>query len=236
MNKFDTKVLVALDYPSKKSAMSFIEKVSPEQCGLKVGKELFVSAGPEFVREIVDCGFKVFLDLKFHDIPNTVASACKAACDLGVWMLNVHTLGGRKMMQMAKDAVESSGTNALLIGVTILTSHSESDINEVGISGSIEERVGVLANMASESGLDGVVCSAHESRMIKELTTQEFLTVTPGIRLAGGDTQDQQRVMTPVKAIESGSDFLVIGRSVTQSDDPYKTLLEINSDLQKTQI
>ncbi len=226
-----SKVIVALDYASEMMALDLVERLSPKQCKLKVGKELFTVAGPRLVKVLVDKGFDVFLDLKFHDIPNTVASACKAACDLGVWMLNVHALGGSRMMTMAKEAVENSGTGALLIGVTVLTSHSEEDIHEIGLLNRPVDNVLNLAHMVKRSGLDGVVCSAQESGLVKKEIKSPFLLVTPGIRLKGGDCQDQKRVVTPMDAINNGSDYLVIGRSVTQADDPLTTLMEINKGI-----
>ncbi len=225
------KVIVALDYPNGAKALDFIERLSPELCRLKIGKELFTVAGPDFVSSLVKKRFDVFLDLKFHDIPNTVASACKAAADLGVWMINVHASGGSRMMDAAKKAMDDGKYATKLIAVTVLTSMADEDLEELGIESSARQQVLRLAKLANQSALDGVVCSAQEAGWIKEKISDSFLTVTPGIRLAGGDAGDQKRIMTPVEAVKSGADYLVIGRSITQSDDPNATLESIIQDL-----
>ena len=227
----DSKIIVALDFPSADLANAFVDKVEPEQCKLKVGKELFTRSGPEFVRSLHDKGFDVFLDLKFHDIPNTVARACEAACDLGVWMLNVHATGGRKMMEAAKEAVTKTGTDTALIAVTILTSMDQNDLDEIGMHGKPSEFVSKLAQLAKDSGLDGVVCSPLEVEMLRNDIEGNYLLVTPGIRPADSDTQDQKRIMTPEQAIQTGSSYLVIGRPITQSDDPMSKMLTINSSI-----
>jgi len=227
----DSKIIVALDFPSADLANAFVDKVEPEQCKLKVGKELFTRSGPEFVRSLHDRGFDVFLDLKFHDIPNTVARACEAACDLGVWMLNVHATGGRKMMEAAKEAVAKAGTDTALIAVTILTSMDQNDLDEIGMHGKPSEFVSKLAQLAKDSGLDGVVCSPLEVEMLRNDIEGNYLLVTPGIRPADSDTQDQKRIMTPEQAIQTGSSYLVIGRPITQSDDPMSKMLTINSSI-----
>ncbi len=224
-------VIVALDYPNPSLALEFVERLSPSLCRLKIGKELFTLAGPQFVRQIVDKGFDVFLDLKFHDIPNTVAAACKAAADLGVWMMNVHASGGSKMMDAARLAINSSGTDTKLIAVTVLTSMGDEDLLGIGVTDGAQTQVLRLAQLSSDSGMDGVVCSAQEATIIKESVGSSFLTVTPGIRLAGGDAGDQKRIMTPVAAIQNGADYLVIGRSITKSEDPNETLRNIIGEI-----
>lgn len=227
-----SRVVVALDYAEAQSALALVQKLRPEACRLKVGKELFTAAGPAFVDTLVQRGFDVFLDLKFHDIPNTVAQACKAAARLGVWMLNVHALGGRAMLQAAREAVASGGgRRPHLIAVTVLTSMAEVDLREVGIDASPLDEVLRLAGLARESGLDGVVCSAHEAGQIRDRFGEGFLRVTPGIRLAEDAAGDQKRVMTPVLAVRSGASHLVIGRSVTRAAAPLEVLARINSEL-----
>jgi orotidine-5'-phosphate decarboxylase len=226
-----SKVIVALDYPDAQSAMQLVEQLEPDLCRLKVGKELFTRAGPSLVEALAARGFEVFLDLKFHDIPNTVASACQAAAELGVWMLNVHALGGGRMLQAAKEGVSRAGHAPLLIAVTILTSMDETDLASVGLSGSPQDNVLRLARLAQQSGLDGVVCSSRETAVLREQLGAGFSLITPGIRPAGSQADDQRRVMTPVDAIKNGSDYLVIGRPVTRADDPVGVLRTINSDL-----
>jgi len=229
-NLIDSKVIVALDYANEEQALAFVNKVNPELCKLKVGKELFTAAGPRFVEGLVSKGFSVFLDLKFHDIPNTVMKACKAASELGVWMLNVHALGGQAMLQAAKEGVK--GSQSKLIAVTILTSMGKDDLEQIGIqTGSVQEQVVKLAMLSKNSGLDGVVCSAKEVKVLRNSLGNEFLLVTPGIRPAGSDLTDQKRVMTPAEAITAGSSYLVIGRPITQADSPIDTLEKIALDL-----
>jgi len=226
-----SKIIVALDYPDAQQAMQLVERLVPDLCRLKVGKELFTRAGPPLVETLAARGFDVFLDLKFHDIPNTVASACQAAAELGVWMLNVHALGGERMLQAAKEGVSRTGHAPLLIAVTILTSMDETDLASVGLSGSPQDNVLRLARLAQQSGLDGVVCSSRETAVLREQLDAGFRLITPGIRPAGSQADDQRRVMTPVDAIKNGSDYLVIGRPVTRADDPVGVLRTINSDL-----
>lgn len=226
-------VIVAVDFADIKSAWNFIDQVDPEDCRLKIGKELFTLAGPDFIRQIQNKGFDVFLDLKFHDIPNTVANAVAAAADLGVWMTNVHATGGGRMMQAAKDALYSYGKDApLLIAVTVLTSMEEADLREVGIYVSPLEQATKLAMLAKNCGLDGVVCSAKEVQSFRTRLGSDFKLVTPGIRPVGTNPDDQRRIMTPQRAQAAGSDYLVIGRPITQSADPAKTLKEILSTLE----
>jgi orotidine-5'-phosphate decarboxylase len=228
MTSDSSKVIVALDYDNQHDALALAEKLNPTQCRLKVGKELFTVAGPTVVQRLVSSGFDVFLDLKFYDIPNTVAKAVGAAADLGVWMTNVHASGGSRMMRAAKQVLEAKGSNMLLIGVTVLTSMDDTDLAEIGIQRSASDQVLHLAQLAKDSGLDGVVCSAQEALSLKAELGQDFQLVTPGIRLDGNAADDQRRIVTPANAVAMGSDYLVIGRSITQAVDPLKTLLDIN--------
>jgi orotidine-5'-phosphate decarboxylase len=224
------RIIVVLDYPSMESALAFAENLDPTLCRVKVGKELFTAAGPAVVDALMSRGFDVFLDLKFHDIPNTVAGACRVAARLGVWMINVHASGGRKMLAAVRDAITKESHQPLLIGVTVLTSMSSSDLSEIGVVGGAEEQVSRLADLCFSEGLDGVVCSAEEAPLLTRHFTggRPFLKVTPGIRLAGDAKGDQQRVVTPVDALKMGADYLVIGRSITHAADPIATLNHIN--------
>mgnify|MGYP001550731706 FL=1 len=226
-----SRIIVALDYPSADAALQLVGQLSPELCRLKVGKELFTRAGPQLVDSLAGQGFDVFLDLKFHDIPNTVASACHAAADLGVWMLNVHALGGARMLEAAREGVSRAGHSPLLIAVTILTSMDETDLAGVGLAGSPLDNVMRLAGLAQQSGLDGIVCSSREVMPLRAELNREFKLVTPGIRPAGSQADDQRRIMTPVDAVTNGSDYLVIGRPVTQAEDPVGVLRTINSEV-----
>lgn len=227
----NSKLIVALDFDQQNDALNLVEKLDPTTCALKVGSELFTLLGPQFVRQLIERQFKIFLDLKFHDIPNTVAKACKVAADLGVWMLNVHALGGMNMMQAAKKALEPYGKESpLLIAVTVLTSIKEAELVSVGINKPLIDEVLNLAKLASDSELNGVVCSAHEVGLIKQACGSQFITVTPGIRLPGNSQDDQSRIMTPKEAIQEGTDFLVIGRPITQSSKPASVVMEILSD------
>ncbi|MCH2058478.1 MAG: orotidine-5'-phosphate decarboxylase [Thalassotalea sp.] len=228
----EAKVVVALDFDNQKDALAFVDKIQPSDCRLKVGKEMFTYFGPDFVRELVKRGFDVFLDLKFHDIPNTVAKAVTAAAELGVWMVNVHASGGTKMMEKAKEALVPYGDKApLLIAVTVLTSMGEEDLVGIGIDKLPAEHVNSLATLAQNAGLDGVVCSAWEAESLKETFGEDFKLVTPGIRPAGSSTDDQKRIMTPEQAVEVGVDYLVIGRPITQAEDPHQVLQDINQSL-----
>ena len=224
-------IIVALDM-GPKNALDLAKEIDPQECKVKVGSQLFTSSGPIVIEKLNDLGFDVFLDLKFHDIPNTVAKAVTAAAELGVWMVNVHASGGPEMMSKAKQALEKYGDDApLLIAVTILTSMDEAELKLLNIDKTPQEQVMFLANLAKESGLDGVVCSAQEATALKQALGQEFKLVTPGIRPAGSAKGDQKRVMTPKEAIDAGSDYLVIGRPITQATDPQVTLIEINDSL-----
>jgi orotidine-5'-phosphate decarboxylase len=230
-NEIGPRVIVALDYPDAGTAMQLVRRLEPSQCRLKVGKELFTVAGPELVRRLSGEGFDVFLDLKFHDIPNTVARACTAAAAMGVWMLNVHALGGERMLSAAREAVAAAESPPLLIAVTILTSMAEADLEGVGLHGSPEDNVLRLASLAHYCGLDGIVCSSREAGVMRATFDEPFRLITPGIRPAGSAADDQRRVMTPVEAVRNGSTYLVIGRPVTAADDPLGVLLTINSEL-----
>lgn len=229
-----TPIIVALDYPLAPAALDLAQRLSPALCRLKVGKELFTSSGPALVEKLQHMGFEVFLDLKFHDIPNTVAGAVRAAAELGVWMVNVHACGGRRMMVAAAEAIAAYSQRPLLIGVTVLTSMSEEDLLELGYSESSHERVMRLADLAADSGLDGVVCSAQEATALRLAQGSEFCLVTPGIRLVGDDPADQRRVVSPAYALAMGSDYLVIGRSITAAADPLQALQRIHRELRPT--
>ncbi|MGB5395521.1 MAG: orotidine-5'-phosphate decarboxylase [Gammaproteobacteria bacterium] len=224
------RVIVALDYSDSQSALSLVDRLDPALCRLKVGKELFTRCGPEIVRSLVERKFDVFLDLKFHDIPNTVARACAAAADLGVWMLNVHAMGGPAMLEAARKALPGHDS-PLLIAVTLLTSSGPRELEALGISQTPLELVQRLATITAAAGLDGVVCSSQEAAMLARQHGDDFVLVTPGIRLQGAAEDDQQRVMTPARAVAAGAHYLVIGRPIVQADDPVQTLLTINSEI-----
>ncbi|MBR9906707.1 MAG: orotidine-5'-phosphate decarboxylase [Gammaproteobacteria bacterium] len=224
-------IFVALDYADAESAWPLIDQLSPQQCGLKVGKELFTSAGPDFVKALVKRGFKVFLDLKFHDIPNTAGKAVRAAAELGVWMVNVHASGGRRMLEAARNAIADMPNKPHLIAVTVLTSMTEEDLQEVGITVSPQQQVLRLAQLTKAAGLDGVVCSAQEAQMIAQQCGEGFIRVTPGIRPVGAEQGDQRRVMTPPEAAALGIEVLVIGRPITQATDPVAALNAIHESL-----
>ena len=223
----DPKIIVALDYPQAAPALALAQKLDPTKCRLKVGKELFTAAGPQLVEQLQQRGFEVFLDLKFHDIPNTTAQACKAAAAMGVWMVNVHALGGKRMMEAAREALANISSPPKLIAVTILTSMAQEDLHEIGINASPSQMVPLLAGLANDSGLDGVVCSAQEAFLLRQQLGKGFCLVTPGIRPANAAANDQARIMTPRAALESGSSYLVIGRPITQAPDPLAALQEI---------
>ena len=227
----DAKIIVALDYADISKAYRLIDQLDAERCKLKVGKEMFTRFGPSFVQKLVKDGFKVFLDLKFHDIPNTVRKSCEAACDLGVWMVNVHALGGAEMICAARLGLGNSSGAPLLTAVTILTSHDHNSLSEIGLVSDIPTEVKRLGKLAYENGADGVVCSAHEVGLIRETTSQEFLAVTPGIRLPEDSPADQKRVMTPKSAIINGSNYLVIGRSISESAEPMSVIQQIEKEI-----
>ncbi|MCC4234975.1 orotidine-5'-phosphate decarboxylase [Vibrio anguillarum] len=228
----DQRVIVALDYEQQTEALAFVDKIDPNSCRLKVGKEMFTLFGPDFVRELHKRGFSVFLDLKFHDIPNTCSKAVRAAAELGVWMVNVHASGGERMMSASRQILEPYGNDRpLLIAVTVLTSMEQSDLRGIGIDVAPKEHVMRLASLTQNAGLDGVVCSAQEAHMLKSHLGQEFKLVTPGIRPIGSEIGDQRRIMTPSEAIKAGSDYLVIGRPITQATRPDEVLKAINDTL-----
>ena len=226
----DSPIVVALDFTEPDAMMSLVNNLKPELCRLKVGFELFTAQGPGIVEKLMTKGFEVFLDLKFHDIPNTVAHACRVAADMGIWMVNVHTLGGKRMMSAAREAVEASSNQPYLIGVTILTSHSDEELAEIGIQGDAGDNVLRLAGLAMESGLDGVVCSPREASALRQQFPESVL-VTPGVRLESSQADDQRRTMTPAEAMAAGSSYLVIGRPITQALDPLQALRYIRSTL-----
>src|SRR4051794_4670593 len=225
----DPRIIVALDFPSAELAIAFAAKLDPATCRVKVGKELFTAAGPSLVESLTDKGFEVFLDLKFHDIPTTVANACKAAAGLGVWMMNVHALGGRKMLCAAREAV--SPGSAKLIAVTLLTSMGPADLSDVGISEKPRDVVRRLALLAHDCGLDGVVSSAMEAAELRSTIGEGFCLVTPGIRPAGASPDEQKRITTPSEAIRNGASYLVIGRPITQASDPVLVLQQLNNEI-----
>ena len=224
-----TPVIVALDFANEHDTLAFVRRLSPELCQLKIGKELFTATGRSLVEKLIQQGFKLFLDLKYHDIPNTVAQACKVAADMGVWLVDMHASGGRRMMEAAADAVANYHHRPQLIGVTVLTSMEQGDLRELGFTQTPEELVLAWAALAKDSGLDGVVCSAHEAQALRQSLGNEFLLVTPGIRLdVAGNNDDQRRIMTPQQALAAGSSYLVMGRPITQAADPVAVLQQIN--------
>lgn len=224
----DRTVIVALDFPSPEQALHFTANLSPEQCAVKVGFELFVAGGPQLIERLIGNGYRVFLDLKFHDIPNTVAQACKAAAELGVWMLNVHASGGSEMLCAAREAIDSNSakTKPILIAVTVLTSLNQAAVQEIGLSQAIPELVKSWAKLAQQCGLDGVVCSAQEAVLVKTQTTDRFVIVTPGIRLPSNASDDQKRIVTPADARAAGATCIVVGRPITQAEFPQNALSE----------
>ncbi|MCC6916425.1 orotidine-5'-phosphate decarboxylase [Nitrosomonas sp.] len=225
----DPRIIVALDFPEPAAALDFSARLDSALCRVKVGKELFTSAGPQLVEKLMKQGFDVFLDLKFHDIPNTVAAACSAAASLGVWMINVHALGGSKMLLAARHAVEGKKTR--LIAVTLLTSLNQDDLRELGITDAPETLVRRLALLAQHCGLEGVVCSALEAADLRKMTGKDFWLVTPGIRSANDNRDDQARIATPAIAVRNGASHLVIGRPITRSSDPLKALQQFNNEI-----
>lgn len=220
-----------MDFPRAEQALAFAGRLDPKQCRVKIGKELFTRAGPDIVRTLIARGFDVFLDLKFHDIPNTVAGACRAAAELGVWMLNVHASGGRAMLAAAREAVLGCEPPPLLIGVTVLTSLDEGDLRSIGVGEPLDSHVVKLARLAHEASLDGVVCSPRDVERIRDACPGEFALVTPGIRPAGAAAGDQKRVMTPRQAVEAGASYLVIGRPITAASDPMAVLATVQASI-----
>jgi orotidine-5'-phosphate decarboxylase len=225
-------IVVALDYPTAQQAIEMAKQLDPSKCRVKVGKELFTASGPAVLEELHKMDFDVFLDLKFHDIPNTCAGAVAVAAELGVWMVNVHASGGERMMVAAAEAIANKGHKPLLIAVTVLTSMGQSDLAGIGLDVSPRQQVERLAKLSKQSGMDGVVSSAQEIGLIKELCGKEFLTVTPGIRPAGSEAGDQRRIMTPQQAVGAGGDYMVIGRPITQADKPQQACIDIINSLQ----
>lgn len=231
MNTAEPRVVVALDFPAVEPALALLARLQPGACRVKIGKELFTRAGPAFVEQVAARGFDVFLDLKYHDIPNTVAAACAAAADLGVWMVNLHASGGRRMMDAAVERLAQRATPPLLIAVTVLTSLDQAEIAEIGFVGTPAENVRRLAALAEDSGIDGVVCSPLEVEALRAERSAGFRLVTPGVRPAGAASNDQRRVMTPGDAIAAGSSYLVVGRPITASADPAASLAAINAEV-----
>ncbi len=231
MTEQNPRVIVALDYPDEAPALALIDQLEPGSCRLKIGKEMFTRLGPRFVETVSKRGFDVFLDLKYHDIPNTVAAACDAAADLGVWMMNLHASGGRKMMETAMNRLSQRQQRPLLIAVTILTSLGQEDIAEIGYQGTAEDNVLRLATLARSSGLDGVVCSPREAGSLRSNLGADFNLVTPGVRPASASLDDQKRVMTPADAIIAGASYLVVGRPITGAENPLESLISINAEI-----
>ena len=224
-------LVVALDYPTPQQAIEMAKQLDPLKCRVKVGKELFTASGPVILEQLHKLDFDVFLDLKFHDIPNTCAGAVAAAAELGVWMVNVHASGGERMMSAAAEAVANKSHKPLLIAVTVLTSMEQLDLAGVGLDINPRQQVERLAKLSKLAGMDGVVSSAQEIELIKNLCGKEFLTVTPGIRPVGSAAGDQRRIMTPEQAVDAGGDYMVIGRPITQADNPQQVCLDIISGL-----
>ena len=230
----DSKIIVALDYADAGSALALVNQLDPALCKLKVGKELFTAAGPQLVEKLIAKNFQVFLDLKFHDIPNTVKNACEAASNLGVWMLNVHASGGSAMMQAALEGVNKSQHQPYLIAVTVLTSMNQASLHEIGIETSVEDQVLKLAKLTENAGLHGVVCSALEAQLLKKHLKSNFLLVTPGIRPISANLDDQSRVLTPMQALQMGTSYLVIGRPITQAVNPFDALMIVYKEINGT--
>ncbi|WP_338882358.1 MULTISPECIES: orotidine-5'-phosphate decarboxylase [Xenorhabdus] len=230
--QIDSPIIIALDYDNQDMALAFVDKIDPQSCRLKVGKEMFTLYGPQFVQALHQRGFDVFLDLKFHDIPNTTARAVAAAAELGVWMVNVHASGGERMMTAAKEVLLSYGKDApLLIAVTVLTSMEHADLLGTGIDVTPAQHAERLALLTKQCGLDGVVCSAHEAQQLKAVCGQAFQLVTPGIRPEGTEAGDQRRIMTPPQAVQAGVDYMVIGRPITRAENPALALQQINQSI-----
>lgn len=225
-------IIVALDVNNQRDALNLADQMDPKLCRLKVGKELFTRLGPQIIQDLHQRQFDVFLDLKFHDIPNTTAQAVLAAADLGVWMVNVHASGGREMMETTVLRLKKANYNIHLIAVTVLTSMSNDDLHELGIQANATEQVVKLAALTKSCGVDGVVCSAQEAKILRAQLGPDFLLVTPGIRPADSATDDQKRIVTPQQAIQDGVDYMVIGRPITKADNPQQKLIEIYQSIQ----
>ena len=224
-------LVVALDVPDESAALDLAAQLDPDLCRLKVGLELYTAVGPSVVEKLHRAGFELFLDLKFHDIPNSVAGACAAAAAMGVWMMNVHALAGRRALEAAANAVERSGSNCRLVAVTVLTSMDETDFAQIGFSDRVEHRVAALAQLASDAGLDGVVCSPREVARLRQQLQSDFLLVTPGVRPASHGSDDQRRTATPLDAVASGANYLVVGRPITQAASPGAALAAMHAEL-----
>lgn len=225
------RIIVALDFPEQATALQLVSRLDPSLCRLKVGKEMFTRLGPAFVEKLMALGFQIFLDLKFHDIPNTVAAACEAAAELGVWMVNLHASGGRRMMEAARESLERHRQRPLLVAVTILTSLAQEDLAEIGYSGAPVDNVLRLAQLTQAAGLDGIVCSPLEAARVREQAGPGFLLVTPGVRPQTAALNDQKRVMTPLDALRAGADMLVVGRPITGAADPLASLQSIQAEI-----
>lgn len=228
---FAVSIIVALDCKNQKEALNLADQLDPEKCRLKVGKELFTHEGPQILTALHQRKFEVFLDLKFHDIPNTTAQAVCAAADLGVWMVNVHALGGRKMMETCVERLKVHNYKTQLIAVTVLTSMGQEDLSDIGLDIEPIQQVMRLATLAQDSGLDGVVCSAQEAKALREKLGSDFSLVTPGIRPIGSKQDDQKRILTPSEAMHNGASHLVIGRPITQAVSPQKAVQDILATL-----
>ncbi|MDP1679237.1 MAG: orotidine-5'-phosphate decarboxylase [Candidatus Nitrotoga sp.] len=231
----DPKIIVALDYSDAQPALELVARLEPALCRLKVGMELFTTARSRLIEQLMQRGFEIFLDLKFHDIPNTTAQACKAAAELGVWMVNVHALGGRKMLEAAREAMSLYTQSPKLIAVTLLTSMAQEDLADLGIAATPADMVLRLARLARDSGLDGVVCSAQEAALLRQHCGNEFCLVTPGIRPVDAVADDQSRIMTPCAALDQGANYLVIGRPITRAADPLQALQNIIKQIGKAE-
>lgn len=226
-------VIVALDFPNAQRAVDLAKKLDSSQCRVKVGKELFTAEGPKIIEQLQSLGFEIFLDLKFHDIPNTVSQACLMAAKMGVWMINVHAIGGSLMMKQAKEMIQAVKTPPLITAVTLLTSMDQTSLLQLGCHNSVEDQVLLLAELSKSSGMDGVVCSPKEAKRLKEVLGEEFILVTPGVRPLFSGLNDQKRVLPPKDALSMGADYLVIGRAITEADDPLLALERILSDIRR---
>ena len=235
-DKNNSKVIVALDYNNKEDAILMANTLKPSLCKLKVGLELFVSCGPSIIKDLHSLGYKIFLDLKFHDITNTVVKSCLSASKLGVWMINIHSSGGKNMMVKSKDEIVKNNYQTLILGVTILTSMEENEINEIGYSCNIKEQVLKMARLCYQSELNGVVCSTKEAKFIKSEFPEDFICVCPGIRNTENKSDDQKRIATPKLAAESGADYIVVGRPITKSDKPLESLMMIKKEFDESKI